>query len=74
MISAFLLQDVPKHDARLFEVREGYKRTLLLGYRAYISAYTAKKIASGGPPRRTSAPPCGVNTLVCIYVCAARPY
>ena len=53
MISSFLLQDVPSHDTRLVEVREAFKRTLLLGFRAYIprsSAYIAKKIASGGPP------------------------
>ena len=42
-ISSFLLQDSPRHpDTRLFEVREVFKRTLLLlGFRAYIRAYTA---------------------------------
>ena len=39
MISSFLLQDIPRHDTRLFEVREAFRRTLLLGFRAYISAY-----------------------------------
>ena len=43
MISSFLLQDIPRHDTRLFEVREAVKRTLSLGFRAYISAYIAKK-------------------------------
>ena len=36
MISSFLLQDIPRHDARLFEVREAFKRTLLLGFRASV--------------------------------------
>ena len=39
MISSLLLQDIPRHDTRLFEVREAFRRTLLLGFRAYISAY-----------------------------------
>ena len=38
--SSLLLQDIPRHDARLFEVREAFKRKLLLGSRAYISAYS----------------------------------
>ena len=58
MISSFLLQDVPRHDTRLFEVRETFKRTLLLGFRACISAYIAKK-KSGlrGPLRGACATP-----------------
>ena len=55
MISSFLLQAIPRHDTRVFEVREAFKRTLLLGFGAYISAYIAKKIASGGLP----GGPCG---------------
>ena len=43
MISSFFLQDIPRHDTRLFEVREAFKRSLLLGVRAYISADIAKK-------------------------------
>ena len=40
--SSFLPQDIPRHpDAHLFEVREAFKRTLLLGFRAYIRAYIA---------------------------------
>ena len=49
MISSFL-QDIPRHDTRLFEVREAFKRTLLFGFCAYIRAYIAKKNASGDPP------------------------
>ena len=50
VISSFL-QDIPRHDARFFEVREAFKRTLMLRFRAYISEYIAKKKkASGGPP------------------------
>ena len=43
VISSFLLQDIPRHDARLFEVREAFKRALLLGFRACISACIAKE-------------------------------
>ena len=41
VISSFLLQDIPRHDTRLVEVREAFERTLLRGFRAYcyVSAY-----------------------------------
>ena len=42
VISSFLLHDIPRHDTHLFEVREAFKRTLLVRFRAYISAYIAK--------------------------------
>ena len=42
VISSFLLQDIPRHpDTRLFEVREAFKRSLLLGFQAHICAYIA---------------------------------
>ena len=42
MIGSFLLQDIPRHpDTRLFEVREAFKRSLLLGFQAHIPAYIA---------------------------------
>ena len=62
MISSFLLYDIPRYDTRLLEVREAFKRTLLLGFRAYISAYFEvyrKKIAAGGPPGGPSGAPAG---------------
>ena len=41
-ISALLLQDIPRHpDTRLFEVREAFKRSSLLGFQVYIGAYIA---------------------------------
>ena len=59
MISSFLLQDIPRHpDTRLFEVREAFKRSLLLGFQARIRAY----IAGVSPPaalRGPSGGPCG---------------
>ena len=40
MISSFILHYVRKDDTRLFDVREVFKRILLLGFRAHIiSAY-----------------------------------
>ena len=78
VISSFLLQDIATHDARLFEVREAFNRTLLLGFRAaYIWAYIAKNNRLRGPPggpsdrnrRRTT-----INALVlgtCMYVLTA---
>ena len=42
VISSFLLQDIPRHpDTRLFEVREAFKRNLLLGFQARIRAVLA---------------------------------
>ena len=42
VIRSFLLQDIPRHpDTRLFEVREAFKRSLLLGFQAHIRAYFA---------------------------------
>ena len=42
MIILFLLHDIPRRpDTRLFEVREGLKRSLLLGFQAHIHAYIA---------------------------------
>ena len=40
MISSFLLQDIPRHDTGLFEVREAFGRTFLVGFRAYIYIYS----------------------------------
>ena len=71
MISPFLLEDVPRHDTRLFEVREAFKRTLWLGFRAYISERVANKsppaTLPGGLPGGGSAPPHGPQAC-----CAAR--
>ena len=45
-----------RHDTRLFEVREAFKCTVLLGFSAHISAYIAKKtprrpgVSRGGLP------------------------
>ena len=51
MISSFLLQDIPRHNTRLFEVREAFKRTSLLGFCAYIiSAYIVKKTPPAALP------------------------
>ena len=42
MISSFLLQDIPRHpETRLLEVREAFKRILLLGFQAHTRAYIA---------------------------------
>ena len=54
MISSFLLQDIPRHDTRLFEVREAFKRTLLLDFRAYIANKSPPAVLPGAPPRATS--------------------
>ena len=73
MISSFLLQDIPRHDTRLFEVREAFKRTLLLGFRAYICSHIAKKSPPAvlpGPLRGARGGCCGgdagplINALV----------
>ena len=53
-----LIQDIPRHPGtRLFKVREAFKRTLFLGFRAYIRAYIAFFRL-----RRHSGGPCGGNT------------
>ena len=45
MISSFLLQDIPRHpDTRLFEVREAFKRSLLLGFQGHIRATDAEPL------------------------------
>ena len=67
VVSSFLLQDIPRHpDTRLFEVREAFKRSLLLDFQAHIRAYiaifsppAALRGPSGGPPRGPSGDPCG---------------
>ena len=56
MIGSFLIRGIPRHDTRLFEVREAFKHTLLLVLRAYICAYIANKITFGGPPGGQQAP------------------
>ena len=66
VISSFVLQDIPKHDTHLFEVREAFKRFLLPGFRAYISAYIAKKKRF----RRPSRPP-GTPAGACAPVAGA---
>ena len=68
MISSFLLQDILRHpDTRLFEVREAFERSLLLGLQAHIRAYiaifsppAALRGPSGGPLRGACAPPARV--------------
>ena len=47
VISSFLLQDIPRHpDTRLFEVREAFKRTLLLGvFRRVFEASHGRGVA-----------------------------
>ena len=72
MVSSFL-QDIPRHDTHLFEVREAFKRTLLLGFRAYSSAYyIAKNLVSGGSPggglRGACAPAARNTPCVAYYV------
>ena len=61
VIRSFLLQDIPRHpDTRLFEVREAFKRSLLLGFQAPIRAYIAifhLRRPSGGPPGGSSGGP-----------------
>ena len=47
-MSSFLLQDIPRHDTRVIEVREAFEHISLLGFHPNISADTAKKKASGG--------------------------
>ena len=59
VISSFLLQDIPRHDPRLFEVRDEFKRTLLLGFRAYSSANFAKKSPPAALPLGPSGPRAG---------------
>ena len=53
MISSFL-QDIPRHDTRLFEVREAFKRTLLLVFAHILEHISQKKTPPatlpGGPP------------------------
>ena len=59
MINSFLLQDIPRHpDTCLFEVREAFKRSLLLGFQAHIRAYIAffSRGALRGPLRGACAP------------------
>jgi len=51
VISSFLLEDIQRHESRLFEVRAAFKRTLLLGVRAYISAYRCRLLQS---PQQTT--------------------
>ena len=82
VISSFLLQDMPRHpDTRLFEVREAFKRSLLLGFQAHIRAYSAffsppavhrgasrtTRLAWPVALRATDAEP-PINTLVRMYV------
>ena len=55
-------------DTRLFEVREAFKSTLLLRFRAYIRAYIT--IFPGGPSRGVCVP-AACNTP-CVAFCAAR--
>ena len=58
MVSSFL-QDIPRHDARLVEVREAFKRTLLPCFRAYISAYIGREKKRLRRPSRGGLDPCG---------------
>ena len=52
-MSSFLLQDIPRHPGtRLFEVREAFIRSLLLGFQAHIRAY----IAIFSPPAALRGP------------------
>ena len=52
MIISFLLQDIPRHpDTRLFEVREAFKRSLLLDFQAHIRACMSSGGPCGGLPR-----------------------
>ena len=48
-MSSFLLQDIPRHDTRVIEVREAFEHISLLGFHANISAYTAKKKPPAAP-------------------------
>ena len=60
MVSSFLLQNVPRRDTRVFEVREAFKRTLLVGFRAYISAYITT--TKNAPPATDAGPL--INALI----------
>ena len=57
VISSFILQDIPRHDTRIYfrGLREASKRTLLLGVRASISAYIAQNALRRllGSPQQT---------------------
>ena len=57
VISSFILQDIPRHDTRIYfrGSREASKRTLLLGVRASISAYIAQNALRRllGSPQQT---------------------
>ena len=70
MISSILLQGIPRHDTRIFEVREAFKRTSFPGFRADISAHISKKTPPaslpGGPPRAPAGGlrACGAQTLL----------
>ena len=85
MISSFLLQDTPRHpDTRLFQVREAFKWSSLLGFQAHIRAYIAifsrapagglrrraTRLASPVAPRATDANPL-INALsdTCVLTC-----
>ena len=59
VISSFFLQDIPRHDTCLFEVRKAFERTLLLGFHAYISAYIVKKTSQAAFPGAPPGPPAG---------------
>ena len=60
MISSFLLQDTPRHpDTRLFEVREAFKRSLLLRFQAHIRPYTSQFFRLRAALRGPSGGPCG---------------
>ena len=53
VISSFLLSDIPRHpDTRLFEVREAFKRSLLVFRRifAHIPQFFRLRRPSEGPP------------------------
>ena len=75
VISSFLLQDIPRHGTCLVEVREAFKRTLVLGFRAYVSAYiatTTKRLATllASPvavPATDAGPLRVINALVCTH-------
>ena len=62
MIISFLLQDIPRHpDTRLFEVREAFKRGLLLDFQAHVRVY----IAIFSPPAALNAEEPLISALVC---------
>ena len=65
-MSSFLLQDIPRHDTRVIEVREAFEHISLLGFHPNISADTAKKKSLRRLLRGSfGAPSCNTPYVAC---------